>query len=271
MKPLMHRRPTLAAVIRARLTPFVSKQALRAAHDLGRIASTQDGGMLYTQVAKETTFPLEGLEVAGINSVVKGDTISVTLCGSHQAIEAWLAKDKRAVRINSATPWHHSSYAHVPEAFLPMASSTASGCCRMVSTTGGGQLIQQSLCQEHWKAWISSKTDLPGALYAVAHTLQMGPTSPPVVVIECGSHPIARSAAQKLLNPKVHVASSHRGASAEAQIREARSALATAGVFADGFASAVKAAFPEIDYNTGFAEQGIDSQQQVMILHLISN
>ena len=116
---------------------------------------------------------------------------------------------------------------------------------------------------KHWSAWVSSRTDLPKAMDAASAALRTSSPAVPVVVIECGSHPVGRAAAAKSLSPAAHVASLRRGASAEAQAREARAALASAGAFQEAFEASVKAAFPEIVYSVGFAEQGIDSQRMV--------
>ena len=123
-------------------------QAMRVAHDLGRIAATREGGMLYTQVDNiNSLFPLDnGLDIAGINSVGSDGSTSVTLCGPTKAIEDWLAKDKKAVRIASDHPWHHSAYADIPASFLPMSSGhgTATGC-KLVTATAGGHVVSSPL------------------------------------------------------------------------------------------------------------------------------
>ena len=127
---------------------FSTLQALRAAHDLGRIASTQQGGMLHTTVSSVDSFPSAGLHVAGINSKSE-EGVNVTLCGSNLDIEIWLAKDKNAQRINSAHPWHHPVYAETPKAFFPMRSSLSSGACAFVSAADGGYSPQAPLGKCH--------------------------------------------------------------------------------------------------------------------------
>ena len=99
--------------------------------------------MLYTRVNNvNSLFPLDnGLDIAGINSVASDGTTSVTLCGPAKAIEDWLAKDKKAVRIPSDHPWHHSAYGDIPPSFLPMSSGhgAATGC-KLVTATAGGHV-----------------------------------------------------------------------------------------------------------------------------------
>jgi len=240
---------------------YSTLQAIRAAHDLGRIAATQQGGMLYTTVESVASFPSGGLHVAGINSKSETGT-SVTLCGSNLDITSWLAQDTKAQRINSAHPWHHPIYADICSAFLPMPSGPSMADCTFISTTAGGYSPKVPVDQEHWQQWVSSPTDLPGAMSAAARAL-----SPdlPVVVIECGSHPVARAAASRALSPAAHVASARKDMPAMAIMREARAALVSAGALKSQLSQTVKDAFPDLNYEAGFAEQGVDSQKLVLL------
>jgi hypothetical protein len=99
--------------------------------------------MLYTHVGDlDDVSGMGGLELAGINSInpsaPPADRYSVTLCGSVEAIEAWLKRDKGAQRLNTAHPWHHPDYA-AAGAFLPMNSSPATDPeCSFISSTLDG-------------------------------------------------------------------------------------------------------------------------------------
>jgi hypothetical protein len=118
---------------------------------------------------------------------------------------------------------------------------------------------------------VASPTNLQGALNRAAELLRSNTDQKKgVVVVECGSHPVARSAAQVALKPVAHAASARRGMPAQGAIKEARRSLSVCGALQSGLRAAVRAAMPELNLTTGFAEQGIDSQRMVSLSPFIT-
>jgi acyl transferase domain-containing protein len=185
-------------------------QALSCALALGRIASTQAGGMLYTVVENQEEITTEdGLFVSGL-SYADEHGARLTVSGPVPTLERWLSADPKAVRIPSAHPWHHPLYAATSTDALPATSGpNADRSCVFVSAVGGGRVFSATDCldERHWRAWLTEPNSLDAAMKAAA-TLLQGPGT--AVLVECGPHPVARGAARVHLQPLVHVASMHR-------------------------------------------------------------
>jgi acyl transferase domain-containing protein len=196
-----------------------ARQALTCALALGKIAATQAGGMLYTVVddVKKITAD-DGLFMSGL-SYADEHGARVTVSGPVVALDQWLATDAQAVRIPSAHPWHHPLYASTPTEALPATSSpNVDRSCVFVSAVGGGRVFGPEDCldEHHWRAWLTEPNSLDSGLRAAAGLVH-GPGT--AVLIECGAHPTARSAARTSVQPLVHVASMHRDVPAFAQLQ----------------------------------------------------
>jgi hypothetical protein len=175
--------------------------------------------MLYTVVddVKNITTD-DGLFMSGL-SYADEQGARVTLSGPVVALDQWLATDAQAVRIPSAHPWHHPLYASTPTEALPATSSpNVDRSCVFVSAVGGGRAFGPEDCldEQHWRAWLTEPNSLDAGLRAAAGLVQ-GPGT--AVLIECGAHPVARSAARLILQPLSHVASMHRDVPAFAQLQ----------------------------------------------------
>lgn len=93
------------------------RTALRIAYENGLVAAALSGKMLHTTIPSSQLplLPSGELHLAAINNVVATEegaekVVSVTLCGTPTAVEAWLAKDEGATELKPTCPWHHSAY-----------------------------------------------------------------------------------------------------------------------------------------------------------------
>ena len=92
------------------------------------------------------------------------------------------------------------------EALPATSAPNVDRSCVFLSASGGGRAFGAGDCldEQHWHTWLTALNSLEAGLKAAA-ALVRGPA----VLIECGAHPVARTAL-KQLDPVAHVASMRR-------------------------------------------------------------
>lgn len=148
--------------------------ALRIAYENGLVAAALAGKMLHTTIPSRQLplLPSGELHLAAINNVLATEegaesVVSVALCGTPTAVEAWLAKDEGATELKPTCPWHHSAY-RTTEAIRqwgearPAVSSHSSPLARLAPNPGVPEVKPKC-------TFISSVTAQSDAVVDAAH------------------------------------------------------------------------------------------------------
>jgi len=207
-------------------------KALRTAFVLGGVAAKQGGAMLHTQATLAQLQPMldhTGMAVAAVNNAVvasDGDQVHVTLCGSDEAVAAWLQEDAAAARMRPRHPWHHPSYGQMLNAADRIALEQFAGTlvdhhrCKFYSATAAAEM--SAVDGSHWLAWLTRPVNFAGMVESMlfgSATLKES-----CVVVEIGAHPVL-GAMLHGLRPNRHVSSMCRDQDSAQWIMTQRAAL----------------------------------------------
>ena len=197
--------------------------AIDTAHGLGLAGMACAGAMMHAQLTRSEVdgWSDQELCIAAVNGVAinrdstagdattgrRRDVLGVTLCGSAEVVERWLARWPGSKRLPPPHPWHHADYLEVPgvkdgSAFVRLPEAIPPATCKatFLSATSTVQHVER-LDAAHWRNWLGSTVDFMGALERAAALLSGG-----CYVIEMGAHPVlSRAAAETLRACGVHV------------------------------------------------------------------
>lgn len=283
---------SIGEIAAAYVSGFVDvEMALRIAYENGVVASAMEGKMVHTMLppANISTLP-DGVNLAAIN-YSDGVDVSVTLCGTAEAMDGWLEKDETAVELRPKHPWHHPGYLGTKECNawgtahgtaqlqgLKFEQPPASECTFISATTAG---VTTKIDRAHWAAWLSQPVQFEGALELLVALAAKRPDEA-LYVIQCAPHPVLdapirsltarlEASAGKVL--VAQAASMKRGTWAASFVREQRARLGAAALLEDRLLHALRAAGAlrlnssagdrsiEIDAERPLADQGVTSAQ----------
>ena len=167
---------------------YTLDEALAVALELGRAAEVSGaGGMLHTRVKDLTNNSYDGLALAAVNAKDK-DGLSVSLCGSMEQVDAYVAKHDDATKLAPKHAWHsptlfkEASKGLVVKAAAPAAQTD----CKFVSST---KTDADELGEAHWRDWLTAPVDFAGAVAQVAQEASIA------VTVELSAHPTLPAAA----------------------------------------------------------------------------
>ena len=212
---------------------FSVDEAIRIAHALGQAGAMRHGAMVHTRLTRTEidTWSDGELCVAAINGASSKQLLSVTLCGSVERVEAWVAAHDDAKMLMPPHPWHHPMYLDEPtirdgSVFerLPHCDAAISNAVAFMSATTqhAGRLDAA-----YWRDWLTTPVDFKKALESAAPLLADG-----CFLIETGAHPVLTAVATATLGAcgvrVIASAASMRRGQPHAFWESQRSALETA-------------------------------------------
>lgn len=266
--------------------------ALRIAFENGVVAAAMSGKMLHTTLpaAQLSQLPASELHLAAVNhGMADGISVSVTLCGTPEAVAQWLSKDDVAIELKPIHPWHHAAYA-TTNAFKNWGSAArpplgTSWAATMPTTPHGGAArspvfvssvtsrAQTDIDADHWKAWLTTPVQFSAAMGHLVD-LVVREKAAPVYVVQMGAHPVLDGAVASLSDllasagapPLVaHVSSMRRRVGAAAHLCEQRELLDAAQLLTPNLAASgaltlpVGSASVTLDPARTYSEQGVTS------------
>ena len=285
--------------------------ALRIAYENGIVAAALSGKMVHTTIPSSqlSLLPSSELHLAAINHVVVDDcmvdansaaaeeVVSVTLCGTPDAVAAWLAKDEGAVELKPSCPWHHPAYAAteailhwgdakpaltfesrpLPQLVPHKATQSPESDCVFISSMSG--TTEAGVDKAHWRSWLTQPVIFHSALKHLAALA--GARMQTAYVVQIGPHPVLDAAITSLSAslqtegvPLIaRVSSMRRNTHPARYLREQRALLASAGLLWAPLASALissgvlslqlptRTISLTTEQGVTFAEQGVTSAQ----------
>ena len=232
--------------------------ALRIAYENGVVASVLSGKMLHTTVPSSqlSQLPAQELHLAAVNHGIGDRTVlSVTLCGTDEAVAAWVTNDESAIVLKPEAPWHHAAYAATDAIAqwgaagggAPLTPSWTCASGDAAAAGGGGAIFVSSVTARHetaldaahWHKWLTQPVQFDAAMVRLVALLASGASKEaPVYVVQMGAHPVLDGAVDCLhglleaagMPLLAAVSSMRRQVSAAAHLRAQRALLDHAGL-----------------------------------------